>query len=168
MGFWKSSDDKDTAACMTPEAQMQKEVEITRRSRKLNLIIFVLIIAGFFVYNTFFQAKSITATMDDQSFVLITPEDQTIAFYLTDVKSVELGNEFSSFDRGALQSGTEDSSCCSGTYINDALGEYQLHVNLKVDPYVIVRYTDGILVFNTPTANETTAFYTKLLDAANS
>ncbi|MGN0968826.1 MAG: hypothetical protein ACI4O3_06090, partial [Oscillospiraceae bacterium] len=71
------------------------------------------------------------------------------------------------FDKGTLQSGTEDSSCCSGIYVNDSLGEYQLQVNLNVEPYVIVHYTDGILVFNTDTAEGTTELYTNLQNAVN-
>lgn len=168
MGFWRSSDSKDAGAYVTPDEQMQKDLEITRRSRKINLIALVVIVAAFLVYNIFFQAKTITAAMDERSFALVTLEDEVIAFPLTDVESVELGDDFSAFDRGTLQTGTEDSSCCSGTYLNDAFGEYQLHVNLKVNCYVTVRYTDGILVFNTPTADETTELYTKLLDAAHS
>ena len=168
MGFWRSSDDHDTGTYTTPEDRAQKEAEITRRSRKINLITIVVVIAVFLIYSMFFQTKTITAVMDDKSFVLAPLEGENIAFSLTDVESVELGDDFSAFDKGSLQSGTEDSSCCSGVYMNDTLGEYQLHVNLKVDPYVIVRYTDGVLVFNTETADGTTELYTNLLDAVNS
>ena len=166
MGFWSSPDHQDTDA-MTPEEQAQKDAQITRRSRKINLIALVVVIAVFLIYTMFFQKPSITAVMDDKSFVLAPLEGENIILSLTDVDSVELGNDLSAFDKGTLQSGTEDTSCCSGVYVNDALGEYQLQVNLDVEPYVIVRYTDGILVFNTDTQKGTTELYTNLLNAVN-
>ena len=168
MGIWGSSDDRENDTPYDAASEQQKAEKAVKRSRKLNSICLVVIIVVFLVYSLFFQKPKVEAAMDDQTFALITLSEENIAFYLTDVESVELCDDFSEFDKGTFQSGTEDSSCCSGTYVNDAFGEYQLHVNLKVDPYVIVHYTDGILVFNTPTKNETTELYTKLLDAVNS
>lgn len=167
MGFWQSSDEKETGAYAAPEEQAQKDARIARRSRKINLIALVVIIAVYLIYTMFFQAKTITAVMDDQTFVLAPLEGENIVFSLTDVESVELGDDLAAFDKGTLQLGTEDSSCCSGAYINDALGEYQLQVNLNVEPYVIVRYTGSILVFNTDTADGTMELYTNLLNAVN-
>ena len=168
MGIWGSSGGRENDTPYDAASEQQKAVEAAKRSRKFNSIFLVVIIVVFLVYSLFFQKPKVEATMDDQAFVLVTLSDETIAFYLTDVESVELGDDLSEFDKGTFQSGTEDSSCCSGTFVNDAFGEYQLHVNLKVDPYVIVHYTDGILVFNTPTEDETTELYTKLLDTTNS
>ena len=168
MGFWRSSDEHDTRAGTTPEEQAQKDAQMARRSKKINLITLVVVVAVFFIYTMFFQTKSITAVMDDQSFVLAPLEGENIIFSLTDVESVEHGDDLSAFDKGTMQSGTEDSSCCSGVYVNDTLGEYQLQVNLKVESYVIVHYTDGILVFNTSTEEGTSELYTNLLNAVNS
>lgn len=148
-------------------AEQRKAEAAAKRSQKLNLIFLVGIIVIFLVYSLFFQKPKIEAAMDGQAFALATLNDDSIAFYLTEVQSVELGNDLSSFDKGTLQTGAEESTCCSGTYLNDTYGEYELHVNLKVEPYIIIHYTDGVLVFNNPTADETTQMYTSLLDATS-
>ncbi len=169
MGFWRSFGSKtDTSAYSYSADQAQRDAEIERRSRKLNIISFVVIIALFIGYSLFFQTDVITAVMDDQSFGVVTLQNETIAFPLTDVESVEFHVGLSDFDQGTMQSGAESSSCYSGTYLNDSFGEYQLHVNLKVNCYVIVHYTDGILVFNTDTADNTEALYKNLNRAVNS
>lgn len=147
--------------------EQQKAMDAAKRSRKLNFIFLVGIIVIFLIYSLFFQKPNIEAAMDDQAFGLVTLNDETIAFYLTEVQSVELGDDLSAFDKGDFQAGTEESTCCSGTYRNDAYGEYELHVNLKVEPYIILHYTDGVLVFNNPTADATTQMYTSLLDATS-
>ncbi|MGM9606002.1 MAG: hypothetical protein ACI3XJ_00700 [Oscillospiraceae bacterium] len=165
MGIWRSSGGKENNTSFDPASEQQKAVEAAKRSRKLNSICLVVIIVVFLAYSLFFQKPKVEATMGDNAFGLITLNDTTIAFYLTDVESVELGDSLSTFDKGTFQSGTEESTCCSGTYVNDAFGEYELHVNLKVEPYVIVHYTDGILVFNNPSAEGTMELYTNLLDA---
>ena len=167
MGIWGSSSDKEKDTPFDAASEQQKAVEAAKRSRKLNSIFLVVIIVVFLVYSLFFQKPTVEATMDDNAFGLVTLDNKTIAFYLTDVESVELGDNLSTFDKGTFQSGTEESTCCSGTYINDAFGEYELHVNLKVEPYVIVHYTDGILVFNNPSAEGTAELYSNLLDAVN-
>lgn len=169
MGSWRSFGSRtDTSAYSYSADQAQRDAEIERRSRKLNIISFAVIIIFFIVYSMFFQTGSITAAMDDQSIGVVTLQDETIAFLLSDIESVEFHIGLSDFERGTMQSGAESSSCYSGTYINDSLGEYQLHVNLKVNCYVIVHYTDGILVFNTDTADNTEALYKNLNNAVNS
>ena len=169
MGFRGTSDSRNnSAAYYDASSEQRKAEEAAKRSRKLNSICLIVIVVLFLGYSIFFQKPKIEAFMDDEAFGLVTLEDETIAFLLTDVESVELGDDLSTFDRGTPQSGTENSSCYSGIYINDALGEYQLHVNLNVEPYVIVRYTDSILVFNTTTADGTTELYNNLLNAVNS
>ena len=103
--------------------------------------------------------------MDDTAFAVTTLENETIAFLLTDVQSVEFYDDLSAFDRGTLVSGTENSSCYSGTYTNTTLGEYQLHVNLATNCYLVICYSDGVLVCNTTSADGTSQLYTDLLSA---
>lgn len=168
MGFWRSSSNKKNTAAYYASTEQREAVEAVKKSRKLNSICFIVIIVLFLGYSTFFHKSTIEVAMDDETFGLVTLENEAITFPLKNVESVELGDNLSTFDRGTLQAGTEDSSYYSGTYVNDAFGEYQLHVNLKVDSYVIVHYTDGILVFNSSTADHTTELYTNLLNTVNS
>lgn len=168
MGLWGSAGDRSGAApYYDPSEEQRKAEQAARKSRKLNLICLVVIIVAFLGYSLFFRQPTITAAMDDKTFALTTAENEAIAFSLTAVNSVEFGSDLSAFDRGSLQSGTETSACCSGSYRNDAFGEYQLHVNLKVNSYVIVHWTGGTLVFNTTSADATTELYTNLASAVN-
>lgn len=143
----------------------EREQRKARKAKNRNLILTVLIIAVCLVYSIFHQSGEITAVMNDESFCLVALEDQRLILQLTDIDRVELYDNLSEFDRGTLQSGLENSSAYSGVYINDAFGEYQLHTNTKVDNYVIVSYRDGILVFNTNTAEGTIELYGNMLSA---
>lgn len=167
MGSWGFfSERRDYTNTMSAE-QAREEAELTRKSRKLNLIFLVIIIVGFLVYSAFFRSDVVTAAMGEDSFGVTTLENQTIAFLLTDIESVEYHDDFASFDRGTMQSGSDSSSCYSGTYVNDTFGEYQLHANMKVDCYIVIHYTGGILVFNNPTVEETEELYNNLYSAVN-
>lgn len=169
MGSWGLfSERRNTYTNTISEEQAREDAEITRKSRKLNMIFLALIVVGFFVYSVFFRPQVITAAMDDNSFGVVTANSETIAFLLSDIESVEFHENLSAFDRGTMQSGADSSSCYSGTYVNDAFGEYQLHANINVDCYVTIHYTNGVLVFNNSTVDNTTELYTNLYNAVNS
>ena len=52
---------------------------------------------------------------------------------------------------------------CSGTFRNAAFGEYQLHVQIKYDKYIVVHDKNGVLVFNLESNETTTELYNYMM-----
>lgn len=153
---------------MTAAQREQAEQENTRKVTRRNLIVTVAILGAFCVYMMFNNPGSISAVMNDEALGVVTLEKKTLAILLKDIDSVELCDNLSEFDWGVPQSGTANSSSLSGVYVNDTFGEYLLHVNIKIDNYIIVHYNNNILIFNTETTNGTIELYTNILNAINS
>ena len=62
-------------------------------------------------------------------------------------------------EKGELVAGEETKRVCSGTYRNDAFGEYQLHVQTKLSNYIVVHDKNGVLVFNLESNDTTKELY---------
>ena len=67
-------------------------------------------------------------------------------------------------DKGELVEGQETKKVCSGVYRRADLGEYQLHVQTRLDKYILVRNSDGVLIFNLESNDTTRELYEYFLE----
>ncbi len=72
--------------------------------------------------------------------------------------------EYLASEKGELVAGEETKRVCSGTYRNDAFGEYQLHVQIKLSNYIVVHDKNGVLVFNLESNDTTKELYNYIME----
>ena len=90
----------------------------------------------------------------------VTDLDGTTHFFnYTDADSIELRDDLKHFDRGEMIDGQENRRVCSGTYRNSEFGEYQLHIQTKLNQYIVVRAPDGVLVIALESDETTRSLY---------
>lgn len=141
----------DTAA-----ASVSAEIARSKKKARSDLLICVAILVAFFLFNLFSGSKTVTLVTGQDTFGVITPDGETVTYAYTDVESMELGTDLGSFARGDMVHGRETKTCWSGTYKNVEFGEYQLHVDPRLDYYILTRLKDGgVFVFNYE-SNDTT------------
>ena len=99
----------------------------------------------------------LSPVLEEKQFGIIGLDGVTHTFVYAE-SEIELHDDLKDFlakEKGELLEGNETRQTYSGTYRNAAFGEYQLHVQVKLKYYMIVRNADGVLVFNLE-SNETT------------
>ena len=70
-------------------------------------------------------------------------------------------------DKGETVEAEETKRVCSGVYRNAEFGEYQLHVQTRLDMYILVRNADGVLIFNLESNDTTRELYDYFLELRN-
>ena len=88
-------------------------------------------------------------------------------FSYKDADSIEMFSDLKSFDKGELVEGTEKRGVISGTYRNSEFGEYQLHVQTKLNNYIVVHDASGVLVFNVESDETTSQLYDVFIEQRN-
>ena len=83
----------------------------------------------------------------------------TFVYAESDIELRDGLKDFLAGEKGERVDGEETKYVCSGTYRNDAFGEYQLHVQKKYDKYIVVHDSNGVLVFNLESNETTTELY---------
>ena len=143
MQFFKDETARET------EDPMEEVFRKNKRSRRFNLILFVVLFAGVAIYSLVGGRNAVTAVIDEERFGVTALDDTEVTLAYADVAALELREPTSALDRGTLVSGEERSNCCSGEFENDEFGRYRLHVNLGVEPYIVAKTAAGeVLVFN--------------------
>ena len=88
----------------------------------------------------------------------------TFVYAESDITLHEGLKDYLKTDKGELVEGEETKKTLSGLYRNDAFGEYQLHVQTKLDRYILVKNADGVLVFNLESNDTTTELYNYMME----
>lgn len=78
---------------------------------------------------------------------------------LSDITSVKL---VENLPIGELLSGSDSGKVITGVFENDIYGVYHLYAYTKTGTYIVVKYKDGILVFNADNQKDTERIYNKL------
>ena len=83
----------------------------------------------------------------------------TFVYVDSDIELCSGLKDYLAKDKGEMLEGSETKRVCSGLYRNDAFGDYQLHVQTKLDSYMVVRTADGVIVFNLESNDTTKELY---------
>lgn len=101
---------------------------------------------------------SVSASLDDKGLeVSAAFVDEKISYQ--DIDSVELRNDV---DYGSRRAGLADKNLLSGNFRNEEFGNYKLAVHRSTDECIVVHHSDGILVFNLDSSDDTERFYDDL------
>lgn len=126
-------------------------------------LVFALIMLALIVYGLFIQEKGAVEVVFNEEVFAISTEDTPIFIRYEDVESAELISA-DSFDAGEPLSGHAGNRYLQGLWRNEQLGEYRLSVNTRSASYVLLRYTDGVIVFSANKTTQTEKVYQTLTD----
>ena len=126
-------------------------------------LVFALIMLALIVYGLFFQEKGAVEVVFNEEVFAISTEDEPIFVRYEDVESAEL-IPADSFDAGEMLSGHEGKRYLQGSWRSDTLGDYRLSVNTRSASYILLRYTDGVIVFSANKTAQTEKVYQTLTD----
>ena len=150
-----------------PEQQEQQEgTSVEREIKRARAfgwrdVVICLLIVGFFLLSKDFLSSrlgfavgdsygGLRPVLEEKQFGITGLDGVTHTFVYVD-SEMELHDDLSDYlanEKGELIEGSENKRVYSGTYRNDAFGEYQLHVQIKLHDYIVVRNADGVIVFN--------------------
>ncbi|MCC8077688.1 MAG: hypothetical protein LUE95_02455 [Oscillospiraceae bacterium] len=149
----------------TGSYDMEQEYARMKRSGRYNMIWFVVIIGGFLLYTLLRGQTAVGLTASEERFGVYALSGDTITVEYTEMEDIAL-EPISALEFGTLSAGEETRDCLSGTYTNEAFGEYQLHINRTEDATecIVVRHSGGVLVCNSTTDEETERFYEAVLE----
>lgn len=114
-----------------------------------------------FVIVTFFLlgSGSVSADLDDGGLDVSAPfVNEHISYQ--DMDRVELRSDV---DYGSRTSGYAGNDLLSGNYRNDEFGSYKLAIQKSTSNCIVVHHSDGILVFNLDSSDNTERYYNDLL-----
>ena len=135
-------------------------------------VIICLLIVGFFLLtkNSFGLGNygGLSPVLEETRFGVTDLEGTTHFFSYEGADSIELCDGLKSFDRGEMVDGTSNSRVCSGTFRNAEFGDYQLHVQLKLSKYIVVKEAGGVLVFNMESDDTTSQLYDYFIERRSS
>lgn len=146
MGFFKKVPDRP------PEGtSVRDEIKRAKMFGWRDVIICLLIVGFFLLTKNSLGLGSyggLAPQLEETRFGITGLDGSTHYFTYVDADSIELHDDLKSFDTGEKVEGQENRATLSGIYRNDAFGEYQLHIQKKLNYYIVVRNADGVLVFN--------------------
>lgn len=117
----------------------------------------VVIIALSFILK---PGRSTSCVAQDGSLLVTGKSGYSLTIVYGDLTSVELCQDF---NYGERIDGVDDKSEKSGAWQSDALGTYQLCVNPKVRPVILLRTADSVMVINFESKDSTQALYEAIL-----
>ena len=83
----------------------------------------------------------------------------TFVYVDSDMELREGLKDFLDREKGERVAGEETKRVCSGLYHNEAFGDYQLHVQTRLNNYIVVHTGDGVIVFNLESDETTKELY---------
>ncbi len=141
--------------------KLQAGFDILRKNNWITYLISILIIGGVLLFGIPADRVPMTQQLGNENFAIQGVQGDPIFVFYRDVRSVE---ERSQLDKGTVLNGTDTGRVWSGAYSNSEFGEYSLHAYVKVKKYIVVRYKDGVLVFNGNSEKDTDTLYSSLLE----
>ena len=146
---------------------VEQEIKRSRFFGWRDVVICLLIVGVFLLFrNTslgqrFGNYGGLSPVLEETQFGITGLDGVTHTFVYadSDIELYEGLKDFLATQKGELVEGQETRQVLSGTYRNDAFGEYQLHVQTKLSSYIVVRNADGVLVFNLESNDTTQELY---------
>jgi len=90
-------------------------------------------------------------------------EAHTFVYVDSDITLHEGLKDYLNTQKGEIVEAQETRKVDSGVYHNDAYGDYQLHVQTKLDKYIVVKNADGVIVFNLESNDTTQELYNYMM-----
>lgn len=146
---------------------VQKALRLAALHSRRNLAICVIFVAAFVVIRGVSGEKTFVPLLEETRFSIVALDGTTHSFVYAEADSIELFDDFRSFDRGVPVNAAETRRLISGTYRNAEFGEYQLHAVKKLNNYIVVRRPEGVLVFNLESDETTQALYASFTEDLN-
>ena len=107
---------------------------------------------------------TISYGIDDKALAVSGATGTTAAVYLKEITSVEYVEELKI---GEALNAVQERDISCGSFENDAYGVYSLYAYDSNATYVVVKHTDGVLVFNGKDSNATVKIYDELKAASD-
>ncbi len=131
-------------------------------------VIVCLLIVGFFLLTKnslgLGNYGGLTPVLEETRFGITDLNGETHFFSYRDADSIELRDDLKSFDKGEMLDGKENRQVISGTFRNSEFGEYQLHIQKKLNNYIVVRDANGVLVFSIESDETTRLLYENFME----
>jgi len=140
-------------------ATVEYEMKRSRNTGIRDVIICAIIILAVLFYRESTDTREIGPVLGETQFSVVAMDGEEHTFVYAETESIELLDNLEEFDRGTMISGNESRRCVSGTFQNEAFGEYELHTLTKLDNYIVVKSSNGVLVFNIESDETTAALY---------
>ena len=138
---------------------VEYEMKRSRATGIRDVVICAFIILGFLFYRESTDTREIGPVLGETQFSVVAMDGEQHTFVYAETESIELLDNLDEFDRGTMIGGNESKRCVSGTFQNEQFGEYELHVLTKLDSYIVVNSSNGVLVFNIESDETTAALY---------
>ncbi|MBD5393165.1 MAG: hypothetical protein HDR71_02615 [Lachnospiraceae bacterium] len=139
---WIPSNDK------TDDMKIQEEkipFFATKRGRGISALIMVAVITVVLALSLSENSGAVTYQINDEMLGITCLDKPPLFIYYEDILQIELVD---SLDLGeAIDIADWDSGWC-GTYKNDDYGVYTLFAYSSCSQFIVVHYSDGVLVFN--------------------
>lgn len=130
----------------------------TRRGQGISALLMIVVIAVILAMSMD-GGVSVTSQLDSTKLGVVCGDRPAVFIPYEEVHTLEL---LDTFDLGkAVNAETWDAGWC-GLYHSDTYGDYTVYAYSTAGKYIIVGYTDGVLVFNGTSASVTEAVFAKL------
>ena len=149
------------------ETTVAAEMRRNRFFRLRDVIVFLLIIGFFLLARNSLGLGNfggLTPVLEETRFGITDLNGETHFFTYRDAESIELRDDLKNFDQGEMVDGKENRQVLSGTFRNSEFGEYQLHIEKKLNNYIVVHDANGVLVFNIESDETTKILYENLME----
>lgn len=132
----------------------------TQRGRGISALLMFMILAAFFAFSLSKQSGAITFQMNDEMLGITCLQQDPVFISYEDITEVEMTG---GLDMGEKRDALDWDSGWCGVYENEEYGIYTIYAYSNVNQYIVVHYTDGVLVFNLKKDKTTEKTYDKLL-----
>lgn len=134
-----------------------------KRSRWVTTLIFILILFFGSLFAIRGNSGAVTVQVNDTMLGVLGTYGEAAFIPLNEIEELQL---IESLDVGTQIEGETTDNTRSGTYSNEAYGEYTLHIYTESAPYIVVRHSGGkTLVFNLGRKSLTSKTYEDLQNA---
>lgn len=90
-------------------------------------------------------------------------ETHTFVYTESDITLHDGLKGFLESEKGEMVEAQETRKVCSGVYHNALYGDYQLHVQIRLSKYILVKNADGVIVFNLESDDTTQELYNYMM-----
>lgn len=136
----------------------------SQRGKGLSLLLLFVIVAVVMVYQFSGTSGAVTYEMDDRMLGVVCKDYPAVLIAYSDIAEIATVD---TFDMGNPVDTTEWDSGWCGTFENQEYGVYTLFAYTGTGEYIVIRYSEGVLVFNLKSRGKTNAVYEALEEHCN-
>lgn len=129
-------------------------------SKMKNLIVIVIVVAGFTILYWTGQIGSVSLDRTDGGLVISGPDGTTASIDFQDVVAIEY---VAQPDYGSAIDGGERTGILFGGWQSDAFGPYSAFVSTRIEGCILFRTGSGTVAFNYESGDTTRQFYESVL-----